>query len=56
MAEPAVANDEPRIDRDGSLVAALRRGDPVAAEDLVATYGDRAGRLAMRITGDAQDA
>jgi len=56
MAELAVANEDPRIDRDGSLVAALRRGDPVAAEDLVATYGDRAGRLAMRITGNAQDA
>jgi RNA polymerase sigma-70 factor, ECF subfamily len=45
-----------RIDRDGSLVAALRRGDPTAAEDLVAAYGDRACRLATRITGNAQDA
>jgi RNA polymerase sigma-70 factor, ECF subfamily len=45
-----------RIDRDGPLVAALRRGDPTAAEDLVAAYGDRAWRLAMRITGNAQDA
>ena len=45
-----------RIDRDASLVAALRRGDPMATEDLVVTYGDRAGRLAMRITGNAQDA
>ena len=45
-----------RTDRDGSLVAALRRGDPIAADDLVATYGDRAGRLAMRITGSAEDA
>jgi len=43
-------------DRDGTLVAALRRGDPTAAEDLVAVYGDRAGRLAMRITRNAQDA
>ena len=45
-----------RIDRDGSLVAALRRGDPTAAEDLVTAYADRACRLAARITGNAQDA
>jgi RNA polymerase sigma-70 factor, ECF subfamily len=45
-----------RIDRDARLVAALRRGDPTAVEDLVATYGDRACRLATRITGNAQDA
>jgi RNA polymerase sigma-70 factor, ECF subfamily len=43
-------------DRDHALVAALRRGDPTAAEDLVAAYGDRASRLANRITGSAQDA
>ena len=42
--------------RDGALVAALRRGDPTAAEDLVAAYGDRAYRLATRITGNPQDA
>jgi len=45
-----------RIDRDGSLVTALRRGDPTAAEDLVTAYGDRAYRLATRITCDPQDA
>jgi len=45
-----------RTDRDSALLAALRRGDPMAADDLVATYGDRAGRLAMRITGNAEDA
>lgn len=44
------------IDRDTCLVEALRRGDPTAAEDLVAAYGDRASRLANRITGNAQDA
>ena len=44
------------IDRDGSLVAALRRGDPTAAEQLVAAYSDRAIRLATGITGNAQDA
>jgi len=45
-----------RIDQDGSLVAALRRGDPTAAEDLVTVYSDRACRLATRITRNAQDA
>jgi RNA polymerase sigma-70 factor (ECF subfamily) len=45
-----------QTDRDDSLVAALRRGDPTAAEDLVAAYSDRASRLARRITGNAQDA
>jgi len=44
------------IDRDRALVAALRRGDPTAVDDLVAAYGDRACRLATRITGNAQDA
>lgn len=45
-----------RTDQDASLVAALRRGDPTAADDLVAAYGDRACRLAMRITRNAEDA
>jgi RNA polymerase sigma-70 factor, ECF subfamily len=45
-----------RIDSDGLLVAALRRHDPTAAEDLVAAYGNRAFHLARRITGSAQDA
>ena len=44
------------IDRDRALVAALRRGDPTAVDDLVAVYGDRACRLATRITRNAQDA
>jgi len=43
-------------DRDGALVAGLRSSDPTAAEDLVAAYGDRACRLATRITRNAQDA
>jgi RNA polymerase sigma-70 factor, ECF subfamily len=45
-----------RIDRDGPLVKALRRREPTAAERLVATYGDRAYRLAVGITGNRQDA
>src|SRR5947209_9233077 len=44
------------IDRDGQLVEALRRCEPAAAERLVATYGDRAYRLAIGITGTAEDA
>ena len=43
-------------DRDALLVAALRRRDPSAPEDFVATYGDRACRLATRITYSVQDA
>jgi len=45
-----------QTDRDDSLVAALRRGEPTATEDLVAAYGDRASRLARGITGNAHDA
>src|SRR5262249_3791197 len=44
------------LDRDRRLVEALRRGDPSAADHLVTTYGDRAYRLAIRITGNKQDA
>src|SRR5438552_15328768 len=44
------------VDRDRQLVEALRRREPAAAECLVATYGDRAYRLAAGIAGSAQDA
>src|SRR5256712_9522234 len=44
------------VDRDHALLEALRQGEPTAAEQLVATYGDRAYRLAIRITGDRPDA
>ena len=43
-------------DQDHELVEALRLHEPTAAERLVATYGDRAYRLATGITGNAQDA
>jgi hypothetical protein len=43
-------------DRDEGLVEALRHGEVSAAERLVATYQDRAYRLAIRIAGNAQDA
>jgi RNA polymerase sigma-70 factor (ECF subfamily) len=45
-----------RADRDVELLDALRRRAPTATERLVATYGDRAYRLAIRITGSAADA
>ena len=38
------------------VLAALQSGDPSAAECLVADYGDRAYRLAIGITRNAQDA
>src|SRR5256712_13242672 len=47
---------ERRADRDRELGEALRLHEPTAAERLVATYGDRAYRLARGITGKAQDA
>jgi len=45
-----------RADRDHDVVDALRRGEPMAAERLVSRYGERAYRLASRITGSAADA
>lgn len=43
-------------DRDEKLVEALRHGESSAAERLVATYQDRACRLAIRIAANTQDA
>jgi RNA polymerase sigma-70 factor (ECF subfamily) len=43
-------------DPDAVLLAKLRRSDAGAAEALVAAYGDRVYRLAVRITGNASDA
>src|ERR1700716_1913228 len=45
-----------RVDQDAALVEGLRRGDPAAPELLLDTYGDRVYRLAIRITGNEQDA
>ena len=45
-----------RIDRDSDLLAALQRRDGMAPECLIRRYGDRAYRLAVRITGNGQDA
>ena len=43
-------------DRDADLVEALRRHETGAMEALIARYGDRVHRLAMRITGSRPDA
>src|SRR5881296_4016719 len=44
-----------RADRDLDLLDALWRREPMAAECLVTRYGERAYRLARRITGNGQD-
>jgi len=46
----------PRADRDQDVLDALRRRDPTAAERLVNRYGERAYRLACRITRNGHDA
>jgi RNA polymerase sigma-70 factor, ECF subfamily len=45
-----------RTDRDLDILQALRRREPMAAERLVTRYGERAYRLASRITGNGEDA
>jgi RNA polymerase sigma-70 factor (ECF subfamily) len=45
-----------RPDPDAALVESLRREEPDAPERLVATFGDRVYRLAIRITSNEQDA
>jgi RNA polymerase sigma-70 factor (ECF subfamily) len=45
-----------RVERDHALIEALRGREPGSAERLVETYGERAYRLAMRITRNPQDA
>jgi RNA polymerase sigma-70 factor (ECF subfamily) len=44
------------LDPDQELLAALRERESTAAEALITAYGDRAYRLAARITGNQQDA
>jgi RNA polymerase sigma-70 factor (ECF subfamily) len=51
-----VVVDGRHIDRDHDLVDALRVRKPMATECLVTRYGERAYRLAVRITGNGQDA
>ena len=45
-----------RSDRDYDVLEALRQREPTAAERLVSRYGERAYRLASRITGNRYDA
>jgi RNA polymerase sigma-70 factor (ECF subfamily) len=54
--ETSTADRRRRSDRDLDLLEALRLQEPTAAERLVATYGERAYRLATSITGNGQDA
>lgn len=54
--ETAAVAHSRRADQDLDLLEALRRREPTAAERLVTTFGDRAYRLAMSITGSGQDA
>ena len=48
--------DRRRADCDLDLLEALRLREPMAAERLITRYGQRAYRLASRITGNNQDA
>ena len=50
------ATDPATVNRDRTLVEALRLNEPTAAGRLVDAYGDRAYRLAILLTGVAQDA
>jgi len=45
-----------RLDRDQKLLTALRQRESTAAETLITAYGDRAYRLAVRITSNQHDA
>src|SRR5438876_3325156 len=56
MGEMPLGSCRPTVDRDANLVEALRRQEAGAAEALIAAYGDRAYRLAMRMTGNRSDA
>jgi RNA polymerase sigma-70 factor (ECF subfamily) len=54
--ETAVIAHSSCTDPNLDLLEGLRQLEPTAAERLVATYGDRAYRLAISITGNGQDA
>ena len=56
MRELTLDRPRRRVDRDAHLVEALRRQETGAIEALIAQYGDRVYRLAMRITGHRPDA
>ena len=48
--------EQRRADRDLDLLQTLRRRESMAAERLISRYGERAYRLARRITGNGEDA
>ena len=54
--EAPLIHRRPTVDRDADLVEGLRRQEPRATEALVAAYGERAYRLAIRITANSSDA
>jgi RNA polymerase sigma-70 factor (ECF subfamily) len=54
--EAPLIRPRPAVDPDAVLVERLRRRDGGAAEALVASYGDRVYRLAIRITANSSDA
>jgi RNA polymerase sigma-70 factor (ECF subfamily) len=56
MRELMLGDSRRSADRDADLVEALRRQETGAIETLIARYGDRVYRLAMRITGNRADA
>src|SRR5262245_36810915 len=56
MTETVEVDMRTGLDRDHELLTALRQHDSMAAEALITTFGDRAYRLAVRITGNEADA
>jgi RNA polymerase sigma-70 factor (ECF subfamily) len=56
MGQMALGCSRPTEDPAADLVEALRRQEPGATEALIAIYGDRTYRLAIRITGNPSDA
>ena len=56
MRELTLGDPRESADRDTALVEALRQQEAGATETLIARYGDRVYRLAMRITGNRPDA
>ena len=56
MRELTLGDFQRSADRDADLVEALRQQEAGATETLIARYGDRVYRLAMRITGNRPNA
>src|SRR5437660_2946844 len=56
MSPTLLVCSRPTEDPTVNLVEALRRREPAATETLIAMYGDRTYRLAIRIMGNCSDA